>query len=119
MLPCLADCAELTALVDKVDEERKAAQVAKHLSVKAKHLEQRVAHKRRTQASAQERVDKTYRDYRKWTEMAIIGVAKSGKFSSDRTIAEYCSQIWDAKPVPVPHPATNPNQRTRSFANLE
>jgi len=51
--------------------------------------------------------------------MAIIGVAKSGKFSSDRTIAEYCSQIWDAKPVPVPHPATNPNQRTRSFANLQ
>ena len=63
-------------------------------------------------------VDQTYRDYRKWTEMAIVGVAKSGKFSSDRTIAEYCSQIWDAKPVPVPHPSTNPNQRTRSFANL-
>ena len=68
--------------------------------------------------AAQEIVDKTYRDYRKWTEMAILGVAKSGKFSSDRTIAEYCSQIWDAKPVPVPHPSTNPNQRTRSFANL-
>jgi starch phosphorylase len=67
---------------------------------------------------AQDVVDKTYRDYRKWTEMAIIGVAKSGKFSSDRTIAEYCSQIWDAKPVPVPHPSTNPHQRTRSFANL-
>lgn len=40
---------------------------------------------------ANEVVDRTYRDYRKWTEMAIIGVAKSGKFSSDRTIAEYCS----------------------------
>lgn len=69
--------------------------------------------------AAQDVVDKTYRDYRKWTEMAILGVAKSGKFSSDRTIAEYCSQIWDAKPVPVPHPSTNPNQRTRSFANLQ
>ena len=68
---------------------------------------------------AQDLVDKTYRDYRKWTQMAIIGVAKSGKFSSDRTIAEYCSQIWEAKPVPVPHPSTNPNQRTRSFANLQ
>lgn len=44
---------------------------------------------------AQERVDATYRDQRKWNEMAIIGVAKSGKFSSDRTIAQYCGEIWD------------------------
>ena len=56
MLPSLAGCAELTALVDKVAEERKAAQVAKPLSVKAKHLEQRVAHKRRTQSEAHKRV---------------------------------------------------------------
>jgi starch phosphorylase len=67
---------------------------------------------------AQERADATYRNYRKWTEMAIKGVAYSGKFSSDRTISEYCSDIWDIQPVPVPHPSTNPNQRTRSFANL-
>ena len=51
--------------------------------------------------------------------MAIIGIAKSGKFSSDRTIAEYCSQIWNVEPVPIPHPSTSANQRTRSFANLE
>ena len=51
--------------------------------------------------------------------MAIIGIAKSGKFSSDRTISEYCSQIWDIQPVPIPHPTTNPNTRTRSFANIE
>jgi len=50
--------------------------------------------------------------------MAIIGIAKSGKFSSDRTIAEYCSQIWNIDPVPIPHPSTQANQRTRSFANL-
>lgn len=43
---------------------------------------------------AQNKVDETYRDYKKWTKMAIIGIAKSGKFSSDRTIAEYCRQIW-------------------------
>lgn len=58
---------------------------------------------------AQDVVDKTYRDYRKWTQMAIIGIAKSGKFSSDRTISEYCSQIWDIKPVSVPHPSEDPN----------
>ena len=52
MLPSLADCAELNALADKVEEEKRAAQTAKPLSVKARHLEARVAHKRRTQASA-------------------------------------------------------------------
>jgi starch phosphorylase len=50
--------------------------------------------------------------------MCILGIAMSGKFSSDRTISEYCSQIWDIEPVPVPHPSTNPNARMKSFANL-
>jgi starch phosphorylase len=67
---------------------------------------------------AQERADACFKDKRKWTAMAIEGVALSGKFSSDRTISEYCSEIWDIQPVAVPHPSTNPNQRTRSFANL-
>ena len=67
---------------------------------------------------AQEKVDQTYKNQHKWTEMCITGVAKSGKFSSDRTIAEYCSQIWETNPVPVPHPSSDPNTRTRSFANL-
>ena len=67
---------------------------------------------------AQEKVDATYKNYRKWTEMCILGIAMSGKFSSDRTISEYCSQIWDIEPVPVPHPSTNPNARMKSFANL-
>ena len=67
---------------------------------------------------AQEKVDATYKNYRKWTEMAILGIAKSGQFSSDRTIAEYCSEIWNIQPVPVPHPSTNPNTRVKSFANL-
>jgi len=36
---------------------------------------------------AQNLADKTYKDYRKWTQMAIEGVACSGFFSSDRTIS--------------------------------
>jgi len=36
-----------------------------------------------------------------WSRKAILNVAGSGKFSSDRTIAEYASEIWEAKPCPV------------------
>lgn len=39
---------------------------------------------------ANDKVDETYRDYAKWTKMAINGIAMSGFFSSDRTISEYC-----------------------------
>jgi starch phosphorylase len=36
-----------------------------------------------------------------WTRKAILNVAASGKFSSDRTIAEYANEIWNVKPCPV------------------
>jgi glycogen phosphorylase len=40
---------------------------------------------------AQQKVDDIYQDYGRWTKMAVHGIAHSGKFSSDRTIHEYCS----------------------------
>jgi starch phosphorylase len=43
-----------------------------------------------------------YADPEGWTRKAVLNVAASGKFSSDRTIAEYASGIWNAKPRPVP-----------------
>jgi glycogen phosphorylase len=36
-----------------------------------------------------------------WTRKAILNVAGSGKFSSDRTISEYAREIWNVKPCPV------------------
>jgi starch phosphorylase len=49
----------------------------------------------------QERVSAAYRDTARWTRMSILNVARMGKFSSDRTIAEYCRDIWRVTPVPV------------------
>jgi starch phosphorylase len=52
-------------------------------------------------AQAQQELGKLYDDSDAWTRKAIINVACSGKFSSDRTIAEYASEIWNALPCPV------------------
>ncbi|HXQ41299.1 MAG TPA: glycogen/starch/alpha-glucan phosphorylase [Candidatus Udaeobacter sp.] len=42
-----------------------------------------------------------YRDTRKWANMAILNIAGSGKFSSDRTISEYATHIWHVHPCEV------------------
>jgi starch phosphorylase len=49
----------------------------------------------------QDRVSAAYRDKNHWTEMSILNVARMGKFSSDRTISEYCKDIWRAEAVEV------------------
>jgi starch phosphorylase len=52
-------------------------------------------------AQAHQRVAELYANRDAWARKAVINVACSGKFSSDRTIAEYASGIWDATPCPV------------------
>jgi starch phosphorylase len=49
----------------------------------------------------QERVSAAYLDRERWARMAILNVARSGFFSSDRSIREYCDEIWKVKPVRI------------------
>jgi starch phosphorylase len=49
----------------------------------------------------QERVSTAWRDTDAWTRMSIMNTARSGKFSSDRAITEYCDDIWGVGPVSV------------------
>jgi starch phosphorylase len=50
---------------------------------------------------AQERLGALYAEPGAWAQKAILNVAGSGKFSSDRSIAEYASEIWKVEPCPV------------------
>jgi starch phosphorylase len=50
--------------------------------------------------AAQARVSQAWVDYERWTRMAILNVARSGQFSSDRTIRQYADDIWKVGPIP-------------------
>ena len=50
---------------------------------------------------AQDRLQNQFKDRREWTRKALKNIANAGKFSSDRTIAEYAKEIWNIEPVEV------------------
>jgi starch phosphorylase len=47
----------------------------------------------------QDRVSAAYLDRERWVRMSVLNVARMGKFSSDRSIREYCEKIWNVKPL--------------------
>jgi starch phosphorylase len=51
--------------------------------------------------ACQDKVSKAWLDQDEWTRMAVLNTARSGKFSSDRTIREYADDIWKVKSTPV------------------
>ena len=50
---------------------------------------------------AQERVQQRYQDKAGWARMCLVNIAKSGFFSSDRTIKQYAEEIWHIEPLEV------------------
>ncbi len=55
----------------------------------------------RSYAMCQKQVSDAYGAPEKWTRMSILNTARCGKFSSDRTIREYCRDIWHVEPVHI------------------
>jgi glycogen phosphorylase len=57
----------------------------------------------------QDQVSLAYADPESWARRSILNTARSGFFSSDRTIRQYCEQIWNAQPLPIQRePAVDP-----------
>jgi starch phosphorylase len=55
----------------------------------------------RSYVDAQQEVSHAYLDQAHWNHMSILNTARMGFFSSDRSIQDYCKQIWKVKPIPV------------------
>jgi starch phosphorylase len=55
----------------------------------------------RSYVNCQDEVAQAFRDTEHWTRMSILNVARIGKFSSDRSIRDYCENIWKIQAVPV------------------
>jgi starch phosphorylase len=53
---------------------------------------------------SQGQVERAYLEPERWTRMSILNTARMGRFSSDRSIADYCRDVWRVEPVPIELP---------------
>ena len=55
----------------------------------------------RSYIDCHDRIGAAWANQERWTRMSILNTARSGFFSSDRTVRDYCRDIWQAEPVPI------------------
>ena len=55
----------------------------------------------RSYVESQAQVERAFLDPERWTRMSILNAARMGRFSSDRSIADYCRDVWRVEPVPI------------------
>lgn len=65
----------------------------------------------------QDQVSEAYRDQAKWIKMSILNTTRSCKFSSDRSITDYCEDIWHIDPMEVKIPPYNPQANGKDVVN--
>ncbi|MFC1794536.1 glycogen/starch/alpha-glucan phosphorylase, partial [Planctomycetota bacterium] len=67
------------------------------------------AYQRRRLCYKRMQVSTLWHDQQTWTRRSIINVAHMGKFSSDRSIRDYCRQVWKVQPMHVRMEAIEPH----------
>jgi starch phosphorylase len=68
----------------------------------------------RSYVEGQARVERAYLEPERWTRMSILNTARMGFFSSDRSIADYCREVWRVEPVPIELKDESPAAGVRS-----
>jgi len=68
----------------------------------------------RSYVEGQAEVERAYLDPERWARMSILNTARMGFFSSDRSIADYCREVWRVTPVPIPSADPEPRPGARA-----